>query len=237
MAKKVLGPSLAQTGAKRTAVVGQQGRSGRAGAKHEGRIAWVPTLAQGRPRSRGALRWQKGPAPQPPVWLVVVDASASTRRHGALARAKGYLATLFDQAYRQRARLALLTASGKGPSWQRHGLKASASLTPWLDALGAGGGTPLCEALNEARIWLQKQRRRRAAQPLRCVILTDGRINGLEGVYPLDCDTQIVDIELGDIRLGRSQRLARMLAAEYVHLDQLLPATGRLGAGRARLPG
>jgi magnesium chelatase subunit ChlD-like protein len=45
------------------------------------------------------------------LWLVIVDASASTRRHQALSDAKGLLAQLFDDAYRQRARLALLTAS------------------------------------------------------------------------------------------------------------------------------
>jgi magnesium chelatase subunit ChlD-like protein len=201
-------------------VVGQ-GKAGRAGVKHEGRIAWVPTLALGLPRSRDALRWQNGPSSQPPVWLVVVDASASTRRHGALARAKGYLAALFDQAYRERARLALLTASGAGPSWQRHALKASAALTPWLEHLGAGGGTPLREALDQARNWLRKQQHQSPGQPLRCLIVTDGRINGLESISPMGCETQVLDMELGDIRLGRSRKLARMLGAQYLHLDEL----------------
>ena len=50
----------------------------------------------------------------------IVDASASTRRNQALAQAKGLLSGLFDEAYRQRARLALLTASGNRPQWQRH---------------------------------------------------------------------------------------------------------------------
>lgn len=227
MAKKVLGPSLEQTGGKRSAVVGQ-GRAGQAGAQFEGRIAWVPTLAQGRPRSRGALRWQNGPTDQPPVWLVVVDTSASTRRHGALGRAKGYLAALFEQAYRQRARLALLTASGAGPSWQRQGLKASAALIPWLERLGAGGGTPLPEALDQARDWLRKQRRKSPGQPLRCLVITDGRINRLENVSPMGCETRVLDIELGDIRLGRSRKLAHMLGADYLHLDHLPVAVNGL---------
>ncbi|KEZ74465.1 magnesium chelatase, partial [Pseudomonas syringae pv. syringae FF5] len=71
--------------------------------------------------------------------LVIVDASASTRRHQALSQAKGLLSQMFDDAYRRRARLALLTASGTAPRWQHQGLKASSALIPWLDALGAGG--------------------------------------------------------------------------------------------------
>nr|WP_040264247.1 VWA domain-containing protein [Pseudomonas massiliensis] len=184
-------------------------------------MAWVPTLAQGRPRSQAALRWHNGPLHQPPVWLVVVDASASTRRRGALGRAKGYLATLFEQAYRQRARVALLTASGTGPSWQRQGLKASAALGHWLEHLGAGGGTPLRECIDLARDWVRKQRRKSPWQPLRCLIVTDGRINGLENVAPLGCDTQVLDIELGEIRLGRTRRLAQRLGADYLHLERL----------------
>ena len=102
------------------------------------RVAWLATLLKGRPRHRHDLCWQQRQAQAPELWLVIVDASASTRRQQALAHAKGLLVELFDQAYRQRARLALLTASGGAPRWQRHGLKASAALRPWLQALGAG---------------------------------------------------------------------------------------------------
>lgn len=111
---------------------------GRGRSAASGRVAWLPTLLKGKPRLRQDLAWQQRQAQQPELWLVIVDASASTRRHQALAQTKGLLAQLFDQAYRQRARLALLTASGRGPQWQRHGLKASAALQSWLHALGAG---------------------------------------------------------------------------------------------------
>ncbi|MCP5854012.1 hypothetical protein NL323_29190, partial [Klebsiella pneumoniae] len=67
---------------------------------------------------RQDLCWQQRQGSAAQLWLVIVDASASTRRHQALAQSKGLLAELFDQAYRQRARLALLTASGGAPQWQ-----------------------------------------------------------------------------------------------------------------------
>ena len=213
---------MAQAGAKRTSVVGKASqRSGRRG--HGGRIAWVPTLAKGRPASRADVQWQAGQAHAPPLWLIVVDTSASTRRHGALSRAKGFLQALFDQAYRQRARLALITASGAGAQWQRHGLKASRALGPWLDQLGAGGGTPLPEALSEAKIWLARQQSVDAGRVYRCVVITDGRLKTVQGIQSVGCDTLLVDMELGAVRLGKGRELARLLQADYVHLDALPP--------------
>ncbi|MBF2945681.1 magnesium chelatase, partial [Pseudomonas aeruginosa] len=84
------------------------------------------------------------------LWLVIVDASASTRRYGALAQAKGVLATLFEEAYRQRIRLAVLHATGQQAQWLWQGQKASRELQDWLRQLGAGGGTPLLDALHQA---------------------------------------------------------------------------------------
>lgn len=182
---------------------------------------WPATLLQGRPRQRDDLRWQQRRSAAQQLWLVVVDASASTRRHGALAEAKGVLAQVFDDAYRQRARLALLTASGSGPIWQCHGLKASAALQPWLAELGAGGGTPLLAALDQARDWLEQRARRYPEEAQRCLVFTDGRLKSLDGVAPLACPALLVDMERGPIRLGRARTLASALNAKYRHLEDL----------------
>ena len=152
---------------------------------------------------------------------MIVDASASTRRYQALSQAKGLLAGLFDQAYRQRARLTLLTASGNAPRWQRHGLKASAALQPWLDTLGAGGGTPLLAALEQARDWLQTRQRQYPDEQQRCLLLTDGRLKAWEPVQPLPCPSMLVDIECSPVRLGRALLLAQQLQAEYRTIDSL----------------
>ena len=155
------------------------------------------------------------------LWLVIVDASASTRRHQALSRAKGVLASLFDQAYRARARLALLTASGNAPRWQRHGLKASAALQPWLAELGAGGGTPLLAALEEARQWLLRRQRQFPGELQRCLLLTDGRLSKTAALDPLPCSSVLIDMESAPIRLGRARQLAEEMDADYWHIDQL----------------
>lgn len=182
---------------------------------------WPATLLQGRPRQRSDLRWQQRRSAAHPVWLVVVDASASTRRHSALADTKGVLAQLFDDAYRQRARLALLTASGSGPVWQCHGLKASAALQPWLAQLGAGGGTPLLAALEQAQEWLAHRMQRYPEEDQRCLVFTDGRLKSVHGVVELPCQALLVDMEKGPVRLGRARALATALGAEYRHLEDL----------------
>ncbi|MBF8729885.1 VWA domain-containing protein [Pseudomonas guariconensis] len=193
---------------------------GRARAGGAARVAWLATLLKGRPRHRHDLCWQQRQAQAPELWLVIVDASASTRRQQALAHAKGLLAELFDQAYRLRARLALLTASGGAPRWQRHGLKASAALQPWLQALGAGGGTPLIAALEEARHWLQARAKRYPHETQRCLVLTDGRLQRWNALRPMPCATVLVDMELAAVRLGRARQLAEQLQAEYRHIQQ-----------------
>lgn len=153
------------------------------------------------------------------LWLVIVDASASTRRHRALTDAKGLLAQLFDDAYRQRARMALLTVSGQVPTWQVQGLKAAKGLAGWLEQLGAGGGTPLLAALVEAGNWLALRRKRYPAEQQRLLVITDGRLKDIAGLPLLECPGLLVDIERGPIRLGRSQALAAGLQLDYRHID------------------
>lgn len=155
------------------------------------------------------------------LWLVIVDASASTRRHGALSQAKGLLGSVFDQAYRQRARLAVLTASGQGATWRWRGQKASGALNDWLPELGAGGGTPVIEALQQAADWLARRQRLKPAEQQRLLVLTDGRLHDWPVLLPAACPALLVDIECAPIRLGRAQRLATELGAEYRHIEEL----------------
>lgn len=197
----------------------EQGTRGRARTASQGKVAWPATLLKGRPRSRSDLSWVQRKASTGELWLVIVDASASTRRHQALSQAKGLLAEFFDQAYRARARLALLTASGNAPRWQRHGLKASAALQPWLAELGAGGGTPLLAALEQARQWLLERQKRYPDEQQRCLVLTDGRLKAWERLAPMPCQSLLVDMESSPIRLGRAQQLAEELGADYRHLQ------------------
>ena len=175
----------------------------------------------GRPQRREDLVYRLRSRSAHELWLVIVDASASTRRHQALSDAKGLLAQLFDDAYRQRARMALLTASGQSPKWQVQGLKAAKGLNHWLDGLGAGGGTPLLAALTEAGHWLVDRRKRYPAEQQRLLVVTDGRLKQVSGLPQLDCPGLLIDIERGPIRLGRASELATGLQIDYRHIDSL----------------
>lgn len=187
----------------------------------DGPVQWLPTFLRGQPKSYKDLVRQPRSSRPSELLLVIVDASASTRRHQALSQAKGLLSQMFDDAYRRRARLALLTASGTAPRWQHQGLKASSALTPLLDALGAGGGTPLPEALQQAAEWLAQRQKRYPAEQQRVLVLTDGRIKSLPALPAFDCASLLIDIEKGPIRLGRARELASSLGAEYRHIDEL----------------
>jgi len=197
------------------------GRHGKARSAKHGTINWPGTLLGGRPHCREDVRYHLRTRAAHELWLVIVDASASTRRHGALSDAKGLLAQLFDDAYRQRARMALLTASGPSPTWQVQGLKAAKGLTGWLAQLGAGGGTPLLAALSEAGHWLQARRQRYPAERQRLLVITDGRLKDIAGLPALDCPGLLVDIERGPITLGRAAQLALALNLDYRHIDSL----------------
>ncbi|WP_240201761.1 VWA domain-containing protein [Pseudomonas sp. PDNC002] len=197
---------------------------GRHGARQQGthgRIDWPETLRNGRPQRRADLVLRARSHKPAELWLVIVDASASTRRHGALAQAKGLLADTFEQAYRQRARLAVLHATGAQPRWLWQGQKASNQLQEWLEQLGAGGGTPLIEALEQARAWLDKRQRQKPAEHQRLLVLTDGRLRDWPALQPMGCPTVLVDIEGGAVRLGRAQKLADELGAEYRRIAEI----------------
>ena len=191
------------------------GRRGALRAGREGTVQWLPTLLRGRPRKVADLVCR--PRSQCPneLWLVIVDASASTRRHGALVQAKGLLAGVFESAYRQRARLAVLHATGAQAQWLWQGQKASPALHHWLGELGAGGGTPLIEALQQASRWLERRQRHKPMEQQRLLVLTDGRVKDWPRLEPLACPALLVDIEGGAIRLGQAKRLAEELGAEY----------------------
>nr|WP_305653623.1 VWA domain-containing protein [Pseudomonas sp.] len=182
---------------------------------------WPATLLRGRPRTRQDLLQRPRSAAAGELWLVVVDASASTRRHGALSQAKGLLAQLFEQAYRQRARLAVLHASGAQAQWLWQGQQSGAAVQTWLAELGAGGGTPLLEALQQASRWLSRRQQLKPAEQQRLLILTDGRLRDWPALPPASCPALLVDIECAPIRLGRGRLLARELGAQYWHIEEL----------------
>jgi magnesium chelatase subunit ChlD-like protein len=181
----------------------------------------MATLLQGRPKRASDL--QRKPRSHRPseLWVLVVDASASTRRHGALSQAKGLLTTVLQQAYQQRARIAVLHATGIQAQWHFQGQKSSAAMLTWLNELGAGGGTPLIEGLVQAREWLVKRQRSKPSETQRVLVVTDGRLREWAPLAEMPCAAVLVDSESGPIRLGRARVLAEQLGAAYHPIESL----------------
>lgn len=186
-----------------------------------GRVDWFATLLKGKPAQRRDVVMRPRSARATECWLVIVDASASTHRHGALGKAKGLLAEVFERARQKRARLALLQAGGSEASWVWPGRKASQAQKNWLAELGAGGGTPLLDALQQATGWAERRQRLRPAERQRLLVITDGRLRDWRPLSPSICPSMLVDIESAPIRLGRARKLADELGAEYCHIDNL----------------
>jgi magnesium chelatase subunit D len=169
--------------------------------------------------------------------LFVVDVSGSMTAWRRMRQTKAAILALLHQAYQHRDRVALLAFRGQGAELvlpPAHGLAKARQL---LQALPAGGTTPLAHGLRAARRIIQRQQRCRPRTPIWTVLLTDGRSNVpiAGGTDPWqDAVVQarllaaprtkclVIDTETGWPRLGRAAELADALDADWVSLEDVL---------------
>lgn len=98
----------------------------------------------------------------------------------------------------------MLEAGGAQPRWLWQGQKASPELHAWLHQLGAGGGTPIIEALQLATPWLLRRQRHKPGEQQRLLLLTDGRLRDWPQLAALPCPGLLLDTERAPIRFGRA---------------------------------
>jgi magnesium chelatase subunit D len=106
--------------------------------------------------------------------LFVVDASGSAALH-RLAEAKGAVELLLAECYVRRDRVALIAFRGAGADLLLPPTRSLVRAKRCLAALPGGGGTPLANALDSARV-LAEDITRRGGTPV-VVVLSDGRAN------------------------------------------------------------
>jgi magnesium chelatase subunit D len=192
------------------------------------RINWFASFIAGRytPNSKGSkatsldLRYRKKRGADPVMHLVLLDTSASTLNGDGQSQAKGLVAGIAHQAYLARQQLVLLGFGNDQVSTLYSQGRAPKAMAPLLNTLGAGGGTPLKQAIQQASTFAGRLIRRNPAMQIINTIITDGRVQQDLSGLKLYGHTVLVDIEQGQIKRGRGQQIADSLNANYLTLSQ-----------------
>lgn len=180
-------------------------------------MAWLPTL-----RAKGAAPLQSQHLRRLPLvevparlHLVLLDVSGSMRRGNRLALAKGHATMLIEQAVRAGDEVGLLVFGGRGVEVLISPRRAGKAAAARVSALGGGGGTPVTEALAQARRMLQRILRRDGNVESWLWLLTDGR--SLERPDAPDAAHRVVIVDFDDpVRsIGRCAAWAARWGAEH----------------------
>jgi magnesium chelatase subunit D len=164
--------------------------------------------------------------------LLCVDASGSMAAARRMEQVKSAVLSLLLDAYQRRDKVGLITfregtASVVLPPTTSVDLAAKR-----LDALPAGGRTPLAEGLLEAGRTLERERLKDPRRRPLLVVVTDGRAtSGRDAVArsgraadhlaAAGVASVVIDCEAGRMRMGLAQRLAVRLGAEHVPVGEV----------------
>jgi magnesium chelatase subunit D len=173
--------------------------------------------------------------------LFLLDTSGSMAAWQRMRQTKAAVLALLTQAYRQRDRIALLAFHDSAvdlvlPPRRGIGLAREA-----LEALPAGGTTPLAAGLAACRRLIRSENRKDPRVPIWTILLTDGRANAAAAGDPWQEALRearrlalaaphclVVDTETGCPRFGRARELAHVLGAEHLPLEEVLGRPLRL---------
>ena len=195
------------------------GREGDASAS----IDWLSTLRAKRSMRFEArhLRYRRTQGEGAVLHCFLLDCYGSMLAGERLARAKGMLVALFDRAYRERAKTALVCFGGGRAEVRRQPGAAHWFNERWIAPIGGGGGTPLALGLSSAATVLERAARHRPSQRRWLWVLTDGRTNEKPQAPASADEIVVVDFEEGSIRAGRGKALALDWGARYITADAL----------------
>ncbi|MDE3725168.1 VWA domain-containing protein [Nocardiopsis sp. N85] len=164
--------------------------------------------------------------------LFCVDASGSMAARKRMGEVKTAILSLLLDAYRRRDKVGLVTFRGTRAELVLPPTRSVDTAAARLDALPAGGRTPLAEGLLEAARVLRRERLRDPRQRPLLVLVTDGRATGGRGsvgrsleaadhVAGLGVATVVVDGESGPLRLGLAADLALRLGADHIPVSEV----------------
>ncbi|MGW5484019.1 magnesium chelatase subunit D family protein [Streptosporangium sandarakinum] len=158
--------------------------------------------------------------------LFVVDASGSMAARKRMTAVKTAVLSLLLDAYQRRDKVGLVTFRGDSARLDLPPTSSVEAGAARLRTLPTGGRTPLAAGLVKAAEVLRLEGMRDPARRPLLVLVTDGRATAggdveraagsLRGVASV-----VVDCESGPVRLGMARRLATLLGAPAVPLDDL----------------
>ena len=171
------------------------------------------------------------------LFILAVDASGSMALN-RMAQAKGAVVRLLQHAYLHRDKVALLCFRGTTSELLLAPTRSVELAKRLVDAMPAGGGTPLAAGVMKA-IELSRLARLRGTSQTMLVLFTDGRANvclrgGLANAATIDEEllslgalvgaeeilAVVVDTKSKFVSRGEGEALARKLGARYVYLPR-----------------
>jgi magnesium chelatase subunit D len=191
---------------------------------------------------RADLREHRREGRESNLVLFVVDASGSMAARRRMEAVKGAVLSLLLDAYQRRDKVGLVCFRGTGAELLLPPTSSVDAAARRLEAMPAGGRTPLTAGLAEAHATLRRERLRDPLRRPLLVVVTDGRHtaggepSAAAGNLRRDgVASVVVDCESGPVRLGLAAGLAQALGAEYLSLGSLSagdsPSAGRPGTG------
>jgi magnesium chelatase subunit D len=166
------------------------------------------------------------------MFIFVVDASGSMAIN-RMAQAKGAMLRLLERAYLNRDKVAMISFRKAGAEVLLQPTRSVALARRLVDAMPAGGATPLAAGLIRA-LEVARCERARGAGKTALLLFTDGRVNVASGDAPIreelkilgaelearGLNATVVDTRLRFVQNGEAEALAGLLRARYVHLPR-----------------
>ena len=184
--------------------------------------------------------------------LFCVDASGSMAARRRMEQVKTAVLSLLTDAYQRRDKVGLVTFRGNGAELALPPTSSVLAAVRRLEALPAGGRTPLAEGLLCAAETLRVERIRDPRRRPLLVVVTDGRATfGPEALLrshraagllaATGVAALVLDCETGRFRMGLAARLADLLRADYAPIGEIgaqvltsaVAASRGTGRGRA----
>ena len=183
------------------------------------KIHWVNTLMVNLGQwPLKTLRFCQPKRRQSIIHLVLLDTSGSILANQGFAKAKGLILQIAEQAYLHREQFSLLGFGAEQVRTVMGLRRAPKAMGDVLDAITAGGGTPLHSAIEEAAKIQRAQLKKNPSVIFKNYIFTDGRIRHFECTQQLSGEVIVVDIEQSQVKRGKAKHIAALFNAQYLPL-------------------